>query len=399
MANNPERYLVGDDSRRPVHAAANGLCIVVSYDHVRLSTQKHDGYEKGRLLPGRLVFQVAGNWPISKLGELYGSKALCQSASRLSFEYRGRLVVASPRIPLSRSIPIMSGLIHPRYRLIPFCRVALSCCLLCGFGNFVRAGKKEKKEVTAPLQVTPENIKPWLRDVPLKIRRTGILPEEAETYYRVLAYARDVDSRDVKKAARAFLEQRWEHSKWHKRPRDKFPVYVDIYLHPESYQGRPVIMKGHVQRTVRGKASQNEFGIEEICEAWLYTEDSQSNPTVVVATGFPEGFPIGEKAIDHVTVTGYIYRMYTYNARDTRRFAPLLVAHEIRWTPPSESARNSSQIWGIIILLLGVTVSGSLLGILFLTIHRKKERSRKNVIEALEDFSSPDFETEDNRDA
>lgn len=284
---------------------------------------------------------------------------------------------------------------HGRCRYIHRFAIALSCCLLYGLGNFVQA--EEKNEVTASVQVTPENIKPWLRDVPLKIRRTGILPEEAETYYRVLAYARDVDTKGVKEAARAFLEQRWEHSKWQNRPLDKFPVYVDIYLHPEAYQGRPVIMKGHVQRTVRSKASRNDFEIEKICEAWLYTEDSQSNPTVVVATEFPEGFPIGEKAIDHVTVTGYIYRMYTYNARDTRRFAPLLVAHEIRWTPPSESARSSSQFWGIIILLMGIFVSGSLLGILFLRIHQKKEQSKKNVIEALEDFSSPDFATEDDR--
>jgi len=278
-----------------------------------------------------------------------------------------------------------------------FVTAALLICISCIFIACAQA--EEEGGLANSGQVTPENIGVWLKDVPLKIRRRGILPEEAETYYQVLGYARDVDTNRIKKAANLFLKDRWKQSKSQKRPFEKFPVYVDIYQHPELYQGRPVIMSGHVQRTVKSNASKNDFGIETICEAWLYTEDSQSNPTVVVSTNFPEGFPIGEQAIDHVTVTGYIYRMYTYDARDTRRFAPLLIAHEIKWTPISDAAQKRSQLWGMLILLSGILALGILLGIVFLVIHRKKERSRKNVAQILEELSPPAFETENDHEA
>ncbi len=252
------------------------------------------------------------------------------------------------------------------------------------------AQSKDIRPVSA--QVTPDNLSPWLTDVPLKIRRKGILPEETETYYQILGYARDVDTNQINKAAHSFLLNRWKESKFQKRPFEKFPVYVDIYLHPELYKGYPVTMSGHIQRTVKSNATANDFGIDSICEAWLYTEDSQANPTVVISTDFPEGFPIGEQVIDHVTVTGYFYRMYTYDARDTRRFAPLLIAHEIKWEPISEANQKSNQLRGILTLIFGVIISGVLLGSLFLVIHRNRERSRKNVSQILTELPQPEFE-------
>ncbi len=274
---------------------------------------------------------------------------------------------------------------------------ALASCLFCLSGIATQAGEKEEPALSD--QVTPDDISAWLKEVPLKIRRRGILPEEAETYYQVLGYARDVDTKLIKQAAERFLYSRWKESKSQGRAFEEFPVYVDIYRHPELYQGRPVIMSGHVQRTVKSKAAENNFGIDTICEAWLYTDDSQSNPTVVVSTSFPDRFPIGEQVIDHVTVTGYIYRMYTYDARDARRFAPLLIAHEIKWTPVSDAERTSSRFWGMLIIITGILVVGALLGLFFLIVAQKKTRSRKNVAEMLEEISPPCFETKQNHES
>ena len=211
--------------------------------------------------------------------------------------------------------------------------------------------------------VSVETIQPWLAEIPLKTRRGGILPEEAELYYQVLGYVRDVDSAALKQAARNFLQERWRQSKYRSKPFEKFPVYVDLYQHPEEYQGRPVTMTGHLQRSVASPAGENLFAIDQICEAWLFTEDSQANPTVVVTTHFPENFPIGEQTVDRVTVTGYIYRMYTYEARDTGRFAPLLLAQKIEWIPPEElGANDRSWIWmmlGLLVMLLVALLLGA----------------------------------------
>lgn len=237
----------------------------------------------------------------------------------------------------------------------------------------------------APEQaVSVENLAPWLTDIPLKTRRTGFLPEENEIYYRVLGYASSANPEQVKIAANEFLKERWKQSKYSKRPFEEFPVYVDMYLDPEAYQGRPVIMSGHLQRTVISDAGKNEHGVDQLCEAWLYTDDSQSNPTVVLSTSFPEGMPIGEQAIDHVTVTGYIYRMYTYEARDTGRFAPVLMANHIQWTPPQ--AKNSSdysllQIIFIFGLLLGVSLFIALMLQQRWLVKREQERIAQSLLE------------------
>lgn len=209
----------------------------------------------------------------------------------------------------------------------------------------------------------PDDISAWLEDIPLKTRRSGILPEETELYYQVLAHVRDMDSVQLKQSARKFMEERWQNSRYHQLPFEKFPVFVDMYQNPELYKGRPVTMRGHLQRTVYSPAGENEFGIDKIAEAWLFTEDSQTNPTVVLTTTLPPNFPVGEHVVDRVVVTGYIYRMYTYQARDAGRFAPMLMAHSIEWTPPAEVGKNDhSWVWiifGGIVLLLGASLIGT----------------------------------------
>ncbi|MCA8988140.1 MAG: hypothetical protein KDA78_10885 [Planctomycetaceae bacterium] len=200
-----------------------------------------------------------------------------------------------------------------------------------------------------PARVTYDSIQPWLTEIPLKTARPGIQPEEGELYYRLLAFVRDADPVEIQKAADRFLKERHEKSKSKNRPLKDFPVFVDLYQHPEDYQGRPVTMRGHVQRAVVSKAGKNEDGVEQLCELWLFTDDSQTNPTVVMSTKLPPGFPVGEQTTDQVSVTGYVYRLYTYEARDTGRFAPLLMASSIQWTPAAK--RESGGVgWGLLIL-------------------------------------------------
>ena len=249
------------------------------------------------------------------------------------------------------------------------------------------------KEVSEEIQL--ENISPWLQDIPLKTRRRGILSEEAELYYKVLGFARDVDSKQIKKAAQNFINERWEQSNAKIRPLKKFPIFVDMYQNPQQYQGRPLTITGHIQRSSQSKATANEFGIDTLCEAWLFTEDSQSNPIVIVSTSFPEDFPIGDQTVDHVTVTGYIYRLYTYDARDSRRYAPLLIAHEIKWNPESNAGQEARSIQGLLILLFFILLLGGLLGAVLLNVSRNRTRLRNKASQQLSNFSQPSFDFEE----
>jgi len=223
--------------------------------------------------------------------------------------------------------------------------IVLFALLVCQPGDFVSA---QSPFGASADEVSPADISAWLQDIPLKTTRKGILPEETELYYRVLDYTQQVDPAELERAALAFLRERWQNSKYSERPFSEFPVFVDMYKHPEAYQGRPVIMHGHLQRSVVSPAGDNNLGINSLCEAWLFTDDSQSHPTVVVSTAFPPDLPVGEEPVDKVTAVGYIYRLYTYEARDAGRYAPLLLAKPVRWSPPAERGGDDQSWLGMV---------------------------------------------------
>nr|ADY59627.1 hypothetical protein Plabr_2023 [Rubinisphaera brasiliensis DSM 5305] len=239
-----------------------------------------------------------------------------------------------------------------------FSRWALVIAAVCVWFSSSQTAMAFQGFGPAVSDVSPSDISAWLQDIPLKTTRKGILPEETELYYRVLEYTQSVDPAELEKAAIEFMRERWKGSKYSHLPFAEFPVFVDMYQHPEAYQGRPVVMRGHLQRSVVSPAGDNGYGIQSLCEGWLFTDDSQSNPTVVVSTSFPPDLPVGEEPVDKVTAVGYIYRLYTYEARDAGRFAPLMMAKPIRWTPPAAQDDNSS--WGGLILgfLAMLAISG-----------------------------------------
>lgn len=243
---------------------------------------------------------------------------------------------------------------------------------------------------------SPESIRPWLDDVPLRTRRSGILPEESDLYYRTIAFTRDVNPLNLRNAAREFLQKRWENSAHKRLPLRDFPVYVDLYQHPEEYWGRPITMTGHIQRSVVYSAGENDYALDEICELWLYTDHSQTNPTVVITTQIPDGFPIGETTVDRVTVTGYFYRMYTYPARDAGRFAPLLIAQKIEWIPEDQvGANDRSWIYMIFSLTAMVLVAIALMNFWMLRIQQSRQSAKSQLPGQLE--IPPEVETPNSR--
>ena len=109
--------------------------------------------------------------------------------------------------------------------------------------------------------------------------------------------------------------------------------FIDLFMNPQEYRGQAVTLQGHIRRLVAYDPGENPFGIEEVYEAWLYTDDSQSNPAVVVFLEKPEGLPLGGDLTEDISVTGYFLKMYGYDAQDTTRRAPLIVAKTVAWTP------------------------------------------------------------------
>jgi hypothetical protein len=227
-------------------------------------------------------------------------------------------------------------------------------------------GDAVNRPVEAVPNGDPGNLSAELEDVlrdelreRVEHRTMGIAEDEADLYYRLLHRSVRADYHQQQAAARDYREQRRAIiPRYRDNPNLEFQTFVDLFKNPEDYQGRLVTLRGHVQHIVSYPASENHFGIETLYEAWLYTSDSQQNPAVIVCTSLPEGLQPGSQLVDHVSVTGYFFKMYGYRARDTTRMAPMILASRLEWRPPppAQPGVPPPLLYSVVVLVAAVSI-------------------------------------------
>ena len=237
----------------------------------------------------------------------------------------------------------------------------------------------------------------WLEAA--KHPQTGLLsrnirPEEAAGYFAILNHARQLPLTQLKAAAKTFQQERLAVVKrdpnfryYFREPNSEFPTFVDLHRNPEAYHGRLVTFRGHVRRMVSYPAGENPHGLQQLHEAWLYVEGAQQNPVVVVCSEVPQGMKTGpDILIDSVLATGYFFKRYGYEDRTGEpRFAPLILAQRLEWSPPPKrSAVLSSGMW------FGLTTVGGLLLLAMLwMLFRRPRAAGPALTEPLPFFAKP----------
>ena len=150
-----------------------------------------------------------------------------------------------------------------------------------------------------------------------------------------------MNDRELKAAARRFHERRRsELPEYRENPKLEFRTFVDLFQNPDRYRGQPVTLRGHVRRIVKHPSDKKHPGAETRYEAWVYTQNSQTNPAVIVFTSLPQGMPMGDHILERVAVTGYFFKLYGYDARDTTRLAPMILASRLEWFPGEEEVQR-----------------------------------------------------------
>ena len=129
------------------------------------------------------------------------------------------------------------------------------------------------------------------------------------------------------------MDQRINRYREYQQKPESFPIFVDVFQHPELWQGHLVTLRGHVRRVTTHEGDSALFDGQPLHELWLYTDDSQQNPTVIVTPSLPPEFPHSADVVDSVTVTGCFFKMYVYKSQDSNRIAPLLLAGRVEWNP------------------------------------------------------------------
>lgn len=218
----------------------------------------------------------------------------------------------------------------------------------------------------------------------------GLTVEDREAYFRILKLTEKLDPDELRQLAHEFREDRHGASKYRQRPIAKFPLFVDLFQHPAQYRGRPVSLHGYFRRLVSYDAGKNDQGLNELYEGWFYPDEGQGNPAVVIFLEKPEGLPIGADITEEISVTGYFLKMYGYEAHDTARKAPLILAQTVRWRPQRERARwnPSSQMYFAV--TAGMIVIAFLIGIGVRETRLRYERERKARMGQYDTFVPPD---------
>jgi hypothetical protein len=189
------------------------------------------------------------------------------------------------------------------------------------------------------------------------LKTMGIRPVESNPFHAILEKARIVNLKQLKAGAREFRDARRNakgNEEYLDREPRKFPSFVDLYHNPREYHGKPVTLKGHIRKLIRIPAADNPYGIGEYFEAWLYDPNSQNHPTIILATSIDKELIKLQGAdieVDHVMATGYFVKNMGYEAQDTFRFAPLLIAQQLELARQVEAdpfALTDSAQWVLI---------------------------------------------------
>lgn len=199
-------------------------------------------------------------------------------------------------------------------------------------------GRDERRRVDPARSISTSldrgaSINPALLSV-VKDNTLGLLFEERDLYFRMLQLGHETPLARQEEFADQFREQRWQDDpRYSKLKRTDFPTFDDLFRNPDEYRGRPVSLQGVLRKLTKFDPGQNSLGISEAYEGWLYTDDGLSNPAVIVFTTKPPKLPVGGDLTEEVRLTGYFLKMYGYDAQDTTRKAPLLLAGEVEWRP------------------------------------------------------------------
>ncbi len=124
-------------------------------------------------------------------------------------------------------------------------------------------------------------------------------------------------------------------------------TYAQLFRQPEQYRGQIVSVAGVVRRVNLIELPENEYGIRQYYQVWLWPTDNPSSPIVVYCLELPRSFPTGMETNEQVEVTGFFFKRWAYQAQDTLRTAPTILARSLQWDRRPMLATKPAETWAL----------------------------------------------------
>ena len=112
--------------------------------------------------------------------------------------------------------------------------------------------------------------------------------------------------------------------------------FLQLHDQPHVYRGKLVSVEGTAKRAYYRKSETESDGVDQYFIIWLMPKGGPPRPIIIYCQEKPEGFPEGEDIREYVRLTGFFFKKRAYEATDTFRAAPVLLAKSFRWKPVEE---------------------------------------------------------------
>ncbi len=114
--------------------------------------------------------------------------------------------------------------------------------------------------------------------------------------------------------------------------------FAQLFQQSADYRGHVVRLQGTVRRAFPLRPPKNDYGIDRYYQLWLFPDDNPSLPVILFCLELPEGFPTGMTLVERAAVVGFYFKRLAYEASDTLRTAPTVLARGIRWQKAAPAA-------------------------------------------------------------
>ena len=130
-------------------------------------------------------------------------------------------------------------------------------------------------------------------------------------------------------------------------------TFIQLFRQPDEYRGELVTIRGTVVQTRRMATSDNDHEIDGYYQVWIRPADNRHYPMVACLLELPERFPTGMKISAEVEITGFFFKRLAYQAQDTRRSAPVVLARSVEWKelPAPVLEEEIGRIWVLVAIV------------------------------------------------
>ena len=161
-------------------------------------------------------------------------------------------------------------------------------------------------------------------------------------------------------------------------------TFAQLFSQSNDYRGKLVTLRGKIRRSHWMRAPGNDYGIEHYYRTWLQPEDNPTTPMAVYCLHLPEAFPSGMDIAEEVTLTGFFYKRWAYQAKDALRSTPVVLARTVDWRRAPPPAKQIEVNARFILTIIGVALTVSVVAILYVWTRTRSPKPR-------EPHEPPDF--------